>query len=195
MEQDANDQVATLNFALQALQGQIVVLQDEQMEIVSNCEPWTVRRLASHALNNQLFWAGTVTGEETVSFEATMGAEPYNGDLAQFAGKVARRALDMWSTDGVFDSNHVTPLGELPGTVVINFAIIDALCHAWDLAASAGAPIEFPPEMIPTIELVVAATCTDAARDHDLIKPVAPTPADATDTERLMAAAGRSISR
>ena len=195
MEQDATDQVATLDFALQALQGQIVVLQDEQMEIVSNCEPWTVRRLASHALNNQLFWAGTVTGEETVSFEATMGAEPYNGDLAQFAGEVARRALDMWSTDGVFDSNHVTPLGELPGTVVINFAIIDALCHAWDLAASVGAPIEFPPEMIPTIELVVAATCTDAARDHDLIKPVPPTPADATATERLMALAGRAIPR
>jgi uncharacterized protein (TIGR03086 family) len=195
MEQDATDQVATLDFALQALQGQIVVLQDEQMEIVSNCEPWTVRRLASHALNNQLFWAGAVTGEETVSFEATMGAEPYNGDLAQFAGEVARRALDMWSTDGVFDSNHVTPLGELPGTVVVNFAIIDALCHAWDLAASVGAPIEFPPEMIPTIELVVTATCTDAARDHDLIKPVPPTPADATATEHLMALAGRAIPR
>jgi uncharacterized protein (TIGR03086 family) len=195
MDQDATDQVATLDFALQALQGQIVVLQDEQMEIVSNCEPWTVRRLASHALNNQLFWAGTVAGEETVSFEATMGAEPYNGDLGQFAGEVARRALDMWSTDGVFDSNHVTPLGELPGTVVINFAIIDALCHAWDLAASVGAPIEFPPEMIPTIELVVAATCTDAARDHDLIKPVPPTPADATATEHLMALAGRAIPR
>ena len=195
MEQDANDQVATLDFALQALQRQIVVLQDQQMEIVSNCEPWTVRRLASHALNNQLFWAGTVTGEETVSFEATMGAEPYHGDLGQFAGEVARRALDMWSTDGVFDSNHVTPLGELPGTVVINFAIIDALCHAWDLAASVGAPIEFPSEMIPTIELVVAATCTDAARDHDLIKPVPPTPVDATATEHLMALAGRAIPR
>jgi len=195
MEQDANDQVTTLDFGLQALEGQIVVLQDEQMEIVSNCEPWTVRRLASHALNNQLFWAGTVTGEETVSFEATMGAEPYNGDLAQFAGEVARRALDMWSTDGVFDSNHVTPLGELPGTVVINLAIIDALCHAWDLAASVGAPIEFPPEMIPTIEGVVAATCTDAERDHDLIKPVPPIPADATATEHLMALAGRAIPR
>jgi uncharacterized protein (TIGR03086 family) len=195
MQEDATDQVATLDFALEALQGQIVVLQDEQMEIVSNCEPWTVRRLASHALNNQLFWAGTVTGEDTVSFEATMGAEPYGGDVGQFAGEVARRALDMWSTDGVFDSNHVTPLGELPGTVVINFAIIDALCHAWDLAASVGSPIEFPPEMIPTIELVVAATCTDAARDHDLIKPVPPTPADATATEHLMALAGRAIPR
>ena len=105
------------------------------------------------------------------------------------------RSLAMWSTDGVLDSIHVTPLGELPGSVVINFAIIDALCHAWDLAASVGHPIEFPPEMIPTISVVVAATCTDAAREHGLIKPVPPTPADATDTERLMATAGRSIPR
>jgi uncharacterized protein (TIGR03086 family) len=195
MDQDAADQIATLDFALQELQGQVVNLHDEQMEILSNCGPWTVKRLASHALNNQLFWAGAVAKTETVSFEATMGAEPYDGDLGQFAGEVTRGALDMWSTDGVFDSNHVTPLGELPGTVVINFAIIDALCHAWDLATSIGAPIEFPAEMIPTIELVVAATCTDAARDHDLIKPVPPIPADATATEHLMALAGRAIPR
>ena len=97
------------------------------MEIVSNCEPWTVRRLASHALNNQLLWAGIVTGEETVSPEDTMGAVPYDGDLAQFAGEVTDRSLAMWGTDGVLDAIHVTPLGELPGSVVINFATIDAL--------------------------------------------------------------------
>ena len=165
------------------------------MDVVSNCEPWTVRRLASHALNNQLLWAGVVTGEETVSPEETMGAVPYDGDLAEYADEVTDRSLAMWGTDGVLDANHVTPMGELPGTVVINFATIDALCHAWDLAASVGHPIEFEAEMIPTIAVVVAATCTDAAREHGLIKPVAPTPADATDTERLMATAGRSISR
>jgi uncharacterized protein (TIGR03086 family) len=195
MAQDSTEQLATLDFAIRALQEQVVVRQDEQMEILSNCEPWTVRRLASHALNNQLLWAGIVTGEETVSFEDTMGAVPYDGDLAQYASEVTGRTMAMWGADGVLDSIHVTPLGELPGSVVINFAIIDALCHAWDLAASVGHPIEFSPEMIPTISLVVAATCTDAAREHDLIKPVPPTPADATDTERLMAMAGRSISR
>jgi uncharacterized protein (TIGR03086 family) len=195
MTQDATDPLATLDFALRALQDQVAVLQDEHMEILSNCDPWTVRRLASHALNNQLVWAGIVTDQETVSFEDAMGAVPYDGDLARYADEVTGRTLAMWATEGVLDSIHVTPLGELPGSVVINFAIIDALCHAWDLAASIGHPIEFPPDMIPTISVVVAATCTDAAREHGLIKPVPPTAADATDTERLMAAAGRSVSR
>ena len=58
MDQEAANQLATLDFAVRALREQVVALQDAQMDVVSNCEPWTVRRLASHALNNQLLWAG-----------------------------------------------------------------------------------------------------------------------------------------
>ncbi len=187
--------MAFLEYAVDELRQQVVALPDAQMVVISNCEPWTVRQLASHALNNQLLWGGLVTGEETVSVEETMGAVPHEGDLAQFADEVTDRSLAMWRTDGVLEQIHVTPFGELPGSVVINFSTIDALCHAWDLAASVGHPIEFPPEMIPEISAVVEATCTDAVREIGLIKPVPPTPADATDTERLMALAGRSLRR
>lgn len=187
--------VALLEYSLGELRRSVVALDDDEMDIVTNCEPWTVRRLASHALNNQLFWGGVVTDDQPMSFEETMGAVPYDGDLAPYADEVVGRALAMWNTDGVLDATHVTPLGELPGAAVINFAIIDALCHAWDLAASTRRPIEFAEELIPAIAVVVEATCTDAARDHDLIKPVVPTTADATATERLMAEAGRAVPR
>ena len=88
-----------------------------------------------------------------------------------------------------------SPFGELPGSAVIYFAIIDAAAHAWDLSASVGRPIEFEPQEIPSISAVVEATCTDGAREHGLIKAATETPADATDTERLMAASGRTIRR
>src|SRR5581483_5373901 len=89
---------------------------------------------------------------------------------------------------------HATPFGELPGSVVVNFPTVDALCHAWDLSASLGRPLEFPPEWISTVAAVVEATCNDAAREHGLIKGVAPIESDASDTDRLMARAGRSRS-
>jgi hypothetical protein len=76
--------------------------------------------------------------------------------------------------------------------VVINFATIDALCHAWDLSASLGRPLEFPPETIPAVTAVVEATCTDPVRALGLIKDVAPIAPDASDTDRLMAQAGRA---
>ena len=127
-----------------------------------------------------------------MTFEDTMGAVAYDGDLATYADEVAERSLAMWATPGVLTAVHATPFGELPGSVVINFATIDALCHAWDLSASLGRPLEFPPESIPAVTAVVEATCTDAVRALGLIKDVAPMAPDASDTDRLMAQAGRS---
>jgi len=188
-------QLDTLGYSLRELTGVVASLDSSEMDTVSNCAPWTVRRLASHALNNQLLWAGMVTGHDLVSPEVAMGAVAYDGDLARYSDEVAGRALALWETDGVLDAIHVTPLGELPGSVVINFPTIDALAHAWDLAASVGRPIAFAPAEMAAVSAVVAATCTDAARDHGLIQPVTAVPDDATETERLMSAAGRAISR
>ena len=189
------DSMQTLDYSLQELLQVISSLDDSEMDAPSNCEPWTVRQLASHAMNNQLVWAGFVTGQQLASFEDTMKAVPVVGALAPVADGVAARALALWNNEGVLDSIHATPLGELPGSVVINFAIIDAAAHAWDLSASVGRPIEFESQSIPSISAVVAATCTDAAREHGLIKAATEPPANATDTERLMAAAGRSVRR
>lgn len=189
------DRLETLEFALGELDRVVVTLDDSNMDAVTNCEPWTVRRLASHALNNQLVWAGLVTGQELVSVGDTMSAVPIEGDLAPVAEDVARRAMVMWNTEGVLAAMHATPFGELPGSVVVDFAIIDAAAHAWDLSASVGRPIEFEPRAIPSILSVVEATCTDGVRALGLIKAATEPPADATDTERLMAAAGRTIPR
>jgi uncharacterized protein (TIGR03086 family) len=173
----------------------VASLDEAEMDITSNCELWTVRRLASHALNNQLFWAGLVADQQLVSFEDAMTAVPIDGDLASIADDVVMRAAALWRTEGIAEAMHATPLGEVPGSVVIHFATIDALAHAWDLSASVGRPIEFDAATIPWISDVVAATCNDAARDHGLIKPPTDPPADATETERLMALAGRRIPR
>lgn len=189
------DHLHAIDYSLGELRQVVAGLDGTVMDDATNCEPWTVRQLASHALNNQLLWAGLVTGRQLVSVEDTMGAVAIDGDLAQVADGVAAQAAAMWRSDGVLGAIHATPLGELPGSVVTNFAVIDALAHAWDLSASVGRPIEFYAPEIPWVAEVVAATCTDAARDHGLIKPATEPPLDATDTERLMALAGRTIPR
>ena len=189
------EQIDLLEYSLAELQNQVVALADADFDVVSNCDPWTVRQLASHALNNQLLWAGLVTGQETVSLEDTMAGVPIEGKLAPVAHDVCDRTLAMWRTPGVLDASHLTPFGELPGSTVINFAIIDALCHAWDLGASVGRPMEFTTDQIPAISAVVDATCTDAVRELGLIKGVPNVPPHASDTERLMARAGRTLTR
>ena len=101
----------------------------------------------------------------------------------------------MWSGPEVLRSIHTTPLGDLPGTVVILFPTVDARAHAWDLSASVGRSIEFAAPAMSEISAVFAATCTDHAREIGLIQPVTEPPPDATATERLLATAGRTIRR
>jgi uncharacterized protein (TIGR03086 family) len=189
------DQLETLEYAVEELRRTVTALADAHMDTVSNCEPWTVRRLASHALNNQLLWGGLVTGQQFVSFEDAMGAVPHEGDLAAFADDVAARAIAMWGTDGVLDSMHVTPFGELPGSVVVTFPTIDAIAHAWDISSSIGRPLEFEPTAMSSIAAIVEAVCTDDVRAMGIIKAATEPPFDATDTERLMAIAGRTVPR
>jgi hypothetical protein len=78
-ERETVDQLATLEYGLDTLRGVVATLDDSQMDSVSNCEPWTVRQLASHALNNQLVWAGIATGQELVSAEDTMSGGGVRG--------------------------------------------------------------------------------------------------------------------
>ena len=189
------DQLATLEYSLDELRAVVASLHDADMDTATNCEPWTVRRLASHALNNQLVWAGLVTGQDLVSVDDTMRAVPIDGDLAPVADQTAERAMSLWRRDGVMDAMHLTPFGEAPGTVVINFATVDAIMHAWDLSASVGHPIEFSPNALPAVSAVVDATCTDDVRAAGLIKAATEPPADASATEHLVAAAGRSPRR
>src|SRR5690349_696681 len=115
---------------LERAEGQLVQviaqLDEAEMDVVTNCPPWTVRRLASHVLKNQLFWAGSVTGQHLMDLEESMGAVPYDGDLAPIAAEIATQVLELWHTEGVMTAHHDTPFGVLPGSVVVDFAVIDA---------------------------------------------------------------------
>lgn len=171
----------------------VAELDDSELDLGTNCPPWTVRHLASHALKNQLFWAGLVTGHDLMAQDEAMAAVPYAGALAPIAAEVTAQVAELWHTDGVLEAVHVTPFGELPGAVVVNFALVDAAAHAWDLSASVGRPLEFPPEWIPRLTGVVELTCTEHTVELGLVKPPTVPPADATATQRLMAAAGRTV--
>ena len=138
------DHLTLLAYAEDELNRVVAGLDETEMDVVSNCQPWTIRRLASHALKNQLFWAGSVTGQSLMALDEAMAAVAYEGDLALVAGEVTALALRLWRSDGVMTADHDTPFGVLPAAVVLDFAVIDAAAHAWDLSASLRRPIEFP---------------------------------------------------
>jgi hypothetical protein len=118
--------------------------------VVSPLVVWLVLVPAEAALTGgrtAVLRAGLVAGEQLVSFEDAMAAVPIDGDLAPVADEVATQAAALWRTDGILDAMHVTPLGEVPGSVVAYFATVDSMAHAWDLSASVGRPIGRRPHL------------------------------------------------
>lgn len=189
------DQLETLQVALEQLRSVVAGLDESQMESPTNCEPWTARQMASHAVNSQLLWVGFLSGTEIVSVEDTMSAKPYEGDLLPLTDDAIAQAQAAWGADGTLSKVHATPFGELPGAAVINFPTIDAMGHAWDLANATGTTIEIPDEAIAGFTSVIENACTDGSRSMRLFGEPADVPDDATATERLMAATGRAIPR
>jgi hypothetical protein len=58
------DDLTLLSEAEHELSRDVAGLAADEMDIVSNCPPWTVRRLASHALKNQLRRAGSIPSSD-----------------------------------------------------------------------------------------------------------------------------------
>ena len=189
------DHLTLLEYSEDLLHEVVRGIAEDELELGTNCPPWTVRRLASHALKNQLFWAGSVVGEDLMPLDEAMAAVPYDGDLGAIAADVTAQAVQLWHRDGVLATDHPTPFGVLPGTVVVDFAIVDAAAHAWDVSASLGRACEFTPDAVPALTDVFAHTCTEHTVELGLVKPPTEAPLDATGTERLLASAGRTIPR
>ena len=95
------DDLTLLTQAEHELSRVIGELADAELELVSNCPPWTVRRLASHAIKNQLFWAGLVTGHDLMPQDEAMAAVPYEGELGPIAAEASTRVVELWHSDGV----------------------------------------------------------------------------------------------
>lgn len=187
------DHLALLTYSEELL-GQVVgEIAADEMDLGTNCPPWTTRQLASHALKNQLFWAGTVVDEDLMALDEAMAAVPYEGNLGPIASEVTRLAVQLWHRDGIMTAEHTTPFGVLPGAVVVNFAIVDAAAHAWDISASLGRPIDFSRDAVAALTDVFVLTCTEHTVELGLVKPPTVPRDSATDTERLLASAGRTI--
>ena len=99
------DHLTLLAYAEDELNRVIAGLDESEMDAATNCPPWTVRHLASHVLKNQLFWAGSVTGQQLMALDESMAAVPYEGDLAPIADEVTAQALQLWRSDGVMEAH------------------------------------------------------------------------------------------
>jgi uncharacterized protein (TIGR03086 family) len=156
------------------------------------CTEWDVRTLLNHVL-------GTLAlGRDLLSDSPPRDPAMGPGGLPS-ADMVGDDPLDAYRT-GVADllaaagddlgRTHTTPLGEMPGQVLVGFTTVDILVHGWDLARATGQDAPVDPSLAADVLAFAHQSVTDDSR-APLIGPAVPVAADAPVMDRLAGYMGR----
>ena len=79
----------------------------------------------------------------------------------------------------------------MPGMLVVDFAMADAVTHGWDLAAALGQPLGLDERLVAVVHERWDGEPAEIGRTYDVFGPRVDVPADAPVTDRLLGLFGR----
>ncbi len=176
--------------ALDATRRSIVGVRDDQWDLESDCEGWTVRELVNHVVTGN-YWAAELGSGLTIEAVGDrldgdiLGADPTRAydDSALVAAAVFR-------APGAMDAPCAVSYGPVPGSVYCGHRFLDVLIHGWDVAASTGQDTALDPELVEACFEVVEPQ-QDMLAASGMFGTVIELPAGADRQAQLLAVLGR----
>jgi uncharacterized protein (TIGR03086 family) len=165
-----------------------------QLDESTPCCSWTVRALVNHIVGAARYaTAMAATGNPPAAAEDPPDFAAADDRVAVF-NQSATEAVEAFSAEGALDRIMHLPFGDLPGSVFINIAAIDAFAHGWDLAKATGQPTDLDPALATEMLSFAEAFLPDEMRGPEpaAFGPRVEAPAGATPADRLAAFLGRN---
>lgn len=153
------------------------MVTDDQWDLPTGCEGWTVRDLVEHAVH----WQAVAGG--------ALGADTAPGDeWPKVHAAIAAAIQDPANLEGVLAEG---PFAGMPKHQALGIATGDVLLHSWDLAKALGADTTLPPEAVQAVHLGLQRIPDAILRSPNMFGPPIEVPEDASDQDKLLAFAGR----
>ena len=176
--------------ALDATDRLIRGIGDDQWDLASVDEEWTVRELVNHVVTGN-WWVPELMGGRTIEEVGDrLDGDVLGDDPAVEYAASAVAAAEAFRAPGAMDAPALVSYGPVPGAVYCGHRFIDVLVHGWDIAASTGQDTALDAELVEACWAVVEpqlAQLVDSGAfgtDHEI-------PEDASPQTRLLAALGR----
>ncbi|UVS78147.1 TIGR03086 family metal-binding protein [Actinokineospora sp. UTMC 2448] len=172
--------------AIESTGGIIDKLTDDQLDLPTPCDKWTVRDVIAHMVENN---------QRTI--ERLTGAAPQAGDDVRRDYRTSAAALtSAFADDAAMEAPFEMPVigRTVPGSTALTVHFADVLVHGWDLARAIGADIALDPELVEAAVGIVGQF-PDVPElwsdDSNVFKPRLAAGGDADPQERLLALTGR----
>jgi uncharacterized protein (TIGR03086 family) len=107
--------------------------------------------------------------------------------------KSAEMILDRFRNPATMQATFKFPFGEMPGEMAIGVVVMENTVHGWDIAKASGQDATIDPDVASAL-LPGAQGIPDTLRNEqgNPFKPAVNVPDDASATEKLVAALGRT---
>ena len=120
----------------------VVQVRENQLELPTACSEWNVREVINHLAHGALIAAAWVTGRAEPDEEDHLGLD-VRGGFEATAGEIRV----VFGASGFLDRTIETPLGSLPGRMLVASRINELLVHGWDIADATGQSTDLEPEL------------------------------------------------
>jgi uncharacterized protein (TIGR03086 family) len=171
-------------------------VKPHHLSLATPCADWTLYGLVRHLVSQNEGFAASARGA------GETWAVWRDGDLGDHPAGAYEASMDevsaAFAEDDVLERRFALPeIGEgftVPGRTAIGFHLLDYAVHAWDVAATIGAPWE-PSAELTTAALRVAALVPDEGRGAGTaFRRRIAVADDASPGDRLLALVGRDPS-
>ena len=176
--------------ALDATDRLVRGIDDDQWDVESVCDGWTVRQLVNHIVTGN-WWVPELMGGHTIEDVGDrLDGDVLGDDPAAAYAASAVAAAETFRAPGAMDAPALVSYGPVPGSVYCGHRFMDVLVHGWDVAASTGQDTALDADLVaacwavvePQLEQLVGTGAFGT--DHEI-------PEDASPQTRLLAALGR----
>jgi len=187
------DPLRILDLAQTRAASVIASVRDEQLDLPTPCDEWSVRDVINKLVASTLLFASFGRREEgdptldLINPKDLIGEDP----LGVFT-QASSSCREAWRSTGALDGMATSTIGEAKARSVLNARIFDTTVLSWDISSACNFPYLIDEEHA-TYALRIAQALVPAVRSHNKERykdPVA-IDEDATTLTKLIAVTGR----
>ncbi len=129
----------TLKSAADGFRLAVESIGDDQWELATPCDDWSVRQLVGHVASGSRMAALLAEGGTRDDAIALLAVDQLGDDPVGAVTEALDRQQEVFEQPDVTDRVFAHPAGDMPGSQVLAFRVGDLAAHHWDLARAIGA--------------------------------------------------------
>jgi uncharacterized protein (TIGR03086 family) len=124
---------------------------DDQWQLDTPCDGWTVRQLVGHVAAGCQMAATLADGGDRQAAIAVLGVDHLGDEPVAAVDRALQRQQVAFDRPDIGDQGFQHPAGDMPGVQVLLFRVTDLLVHQWDLARAIGVDETLDPVLVDEV--------------------------------------------